>query len=337
MIFLQIFKITTPLSDYLQTKNMDYAQAWRLVESAVLRLKALRNRFDETLGAAKTFVLKFTEKIEHSSDRDILKEITIETDFRRKRQRKIKKMASEVCDDEKVLSSPEDEFRVHVFNCIVDTVIQTMENRFVKHKNLYLDIALFDSQKFNQNKPDELPTNALEKICELIPSLDKGKLKEEIISFVNVWPSICRKSMDEDYKTDAFKETECDQDLEENLDEDKEDIGFTPCSAKNQCNTCIKCALGVIVEYNMYSLSYTELYKVYKYLLTIPLTQVSCERVFSKLKLIKTRLRASMTNETLEAFVLMHAERDILNTIEPDFVISKLCESSSEMRRLLIL
>ncbi|KAK5639462.1 hypothetical protein RI129_011954 [Pyrocoelia pectoralis] len=32
MIFLQIFKITTPLSDYLQTRNLDYAQAWRLVE-----------------------------------------------------------------------------------------------------------------------------------------------------------------------------------------------------------------------------------------------------------------------------------------------------------------
>lgn len=65
--FLQIFKVTTPLSDYLQTKNLDYAQAWRLVESAVSRLKAVREKFDETFLAAKKCVLKFTEKIEGSS------------------------------------------------------------------------------------------------------------------------------------------------------------------------------------------------------------------------------------------------------------------------------
>ena len=86
----------------------------------------------------------------------------------------------------------------------------------------------------------------------------------------------------------------------------------------------------------MYSLQYTELHKVYKYLLTIPLTQVTCERIFSKLKLIKTRLRASMKNETLEAFVFMHTERDVLNKIESDVIINKLWESNIEMARLSI-
>lgn len=345
MTFLQIFKVTTPLSDYLQTKNLDYAQAWRLVESAVSRLKAVRNGFDETLAAAKTFVSKFTEKIEASSERDTLKDMPIETDFETKRLKKVKKMAGEECDDEQIRSSPEDSFRVNVFNCIVDTVTQTMENRFVKQKCLYLDLALFDPKRFTEIK-HKLPANALDKICKLIASLDKDKLREELMSFINVWPSISRKSIEQDYTTDAFESSEIyeydkdDKDIEDNVNaveevEDEEDTDFSTCNAKNKCNTCIKCAFAVIVEYNMYSLQYTELYKVYKYLLTIPLTQVTCERVFSKLKLIKTRLRATMTNETLEAFILMHTERDILNDIEPDFVISKLCASSSEMRRLL--
>ena len=44
----------------------------------------------------------------------------------------------------------------------------------------------------------------------------------------------------------------------------------------------------------MYCSNYTQLYKVYKHLSTLAITHVSCERVFSKLKLIKTRLRSTM-------------------------------------------
>jgi len=45
MVFLQVFKITTPLSDYLQTKNLDYAQAWRNIESSLSRLKGYKTSF----------------------------------------------------------------------------------------------------------------------------------------------------------------------------------------------------------------------------------------------------------------------------------------------------
>lgn len=41
MFFLQIFKITTPLSDYLQRQNLDYTQAWRLIQSSASRLNDL--------------------------------------------------------------------------------------------------------------------------------------------------------------------------------------------------------------------------------------------------------------------------------------------------------
>jgi len=64
------------------------------------------------------------------------------------------------------------------------------------------------------------------------------------------------------------------------------------CSVVKECNVCLSCALRIIIDYNMYSLQYTELYKAYKYLLTWPLTKVTCEsRSFSKRKWLKTRLR----------------------------------------------
>jgi len=61
--------------------------------------------------------------------------------------------------------------------------------------------------------------------------------------------------------------------------------------------THLLCVTNVIYEFNKYSLEYNELFEVYKFLLTIPLTQVTCEQSFSKLKIIKTRLRSCLTQD----------------------------------------
>lgn len=135
----------------------------------------------------------------------------------------------------------------------------------------------------------------------------------------------------EDVSDEKIDELSYDDDQEEDDDKDNE----IQCKASASCNSCIKCAYKIILEYNMYCLQYPELSKVYKFLLTIPLTQVSCERAFSKLKRIKTRLKSSLTNENLESLLLMHSEADILMSIDPDTVIDYLCHSSSELKRLL--
>jgi len=84
----------------------------------------------------------------------------------------------------------------------------------------------------------------------------------------------------------------------------------------------------------VYCLQYPELSKVYKFLLTIPLTQVSCERAFSELKLIKSKLRSSLTNENLESLLVMHSEADILNSIDSDTVIDYLCQSRLRHKKI---
>jgi len=85
----------------------------------------------------------------------------------------------------------------------------------------------------------------------------------------------------------------------------------------------------------MYSLEYNELFKVYKFLLTIPLTQVTCERSFSKLKIIKTRLRSCLTQDNLESLFLMNCERELLADITPDRVVDIMYDNSTEMSRML--
>ena len=62
-------------------------------------------------------------------------------------------------------------------------------------------------------------------------------------------------------------------------------------------------------------------------------TRVSCERAFSKLKLIETRLRSSLSDEKLETFMLMNIESDNLDGITDDDSITVVTSVSETIRK----
>ena len=64
--------------------------------------------------------------------------------------------------------------------------------------------------------------------------------------------------------------------------------------------------------------------------MTVAVTQVECERSFSLLKIIKSRLRSMLGQEQLEAFTLLSIERRILDEIPSDEVIDKFSKTSKE-------
>lgn len=97
---------------------------------------------------------------------------------------------------------------------------------------------------------------------------------------------------------------------------------------------CLLCVVNIIYKYNMYSLEYKELFRVYTFLLTIPLTQVTRERSFSKLKTIKTRLRSCTVQANLKALFLMNCERELLLDITSDEVIEQMCNKSTEIQKM---
>ena len=63
-------------------------------------------------------------------------------------------------------------------------------------------------------------------------------------------------------------------------------------------------------------LCYSEVKKLMEIALSLPLTSCSAERAFSKLKLIKTRLRSTMGQERLQSLMLMSVESDILTNLD---------------------
>lgn len=80
--------------------------------------------------------------------------------------------------------------------------------------------------------------------------------------------------------------------------------------------------------------NYNDLYTVYKVILSSAFTQVSFERSFSIHKTIKTRLRSTLSNDKLEAFMFMNLERGMI--VPHDIIIDRLGATSTEMKRMLI-
>ncbi len=73
----------------------------------------------------------------------------------------------------------------------------------------------------------------------------------------------------------------------------------------------------------------------YKYLLTLSVTQVACERSFSALKVIKTHMRRRLSQVNLEALMLMKVNHDIVTSIDTDNIIDKVANHSKAYGNIL--
>ena len=72
----------------------------------------------------------------------------------------------------------------------------------------------------------------------------------------------------------------------------------------------------------------------YRILLTIPVTVASAERSFSKLKLLKSYLRSTMTQEPLNGLVTIALEIDVLEKINYEDIIEAFI--STNTRRMML-
>ena len=81
-------------------------------------------------------------------------------------------------------------------------------------------------------------------------------------------------------------------------------------ACKGNYKKCLACFHKILFKYSFNTSTLTNLFVMYKPLLTSSFRQVSCERAFSNLKEIKTRLRSNLANVKLEAVMLMTSEKD---------------------------
>ena len=82
-------------------------------------------------------------------------------------------------------------------------------------------------------------------------------------------------------------------------------------------------------HYNLLVNAYHIIGLGYKFLLTLSVTQVACERTFSTLKYVKNRIRSSMSQDRLEAFLLMSTQKEALMQLDTGVIIDKVAETSN--------
>jgi len=125
-------------------------------------------------------------------------------------------------------------------------------------------------------------------------------------------------------------------DQEKDEEEGESELAKEHLVNRKTCKNCILCCYKILWKYNLYAKTYTQLFLAYMFLLTLSITQVQCERTFSKLKYILNRLRSNLSQERVEEFIIMSCEKDILYSIQNVEIIEYVAQSSNLMKQLLI-
>ena len=155
MVFtlIGIFDITTPVSDYLQTSDLDIMQAWRMINEATENVKKISKDFSGIFETALNFVVHANLKLEEVS-------ISVPKSFSTIRS---SRSGPEGITDQKI------NVEVSYHNAVIDPVL-SMQARFSSHENPYKQISCFDPNRFSEilasplNMELSLITNAVTEI-----------------------------------------------------------------------------------------------------------------------------------------------------------------------------
>ena len=310
-VYLQIFSRTTVLSKYLQTVQLDLLTVHRMVEELLSNMKALRDDFETSRNAAAMFV-QWANGILEESETDLLVEDSLPT----KRQRRHKRMDDDFSTDETTpASDPVTKYRVEVYNRIVDTIVTSVEQRFGRQPTpkLFADLSLLHPGNFGK-----IPSGAMEELQKYLVRFDDSitakELLTELRSLGEQW--IVTLTVNSKRSSNIFQV-----------------LVLLICSS---CQACPLCCYKVLLKLNLFTDAHKSIVLAYKLLSTLPVSQVACERSFSALKRIKGRLRSTMTQEHLEAFMLMFVEKAILTKLDNEDIIDAVAAKSKELRRLLL-
>ncbi|CAI6352926.1 unnamed protein product [Macrosiphum euphorbiae] len=184
----------------------------------------------------------------------------------------------------------------------------------------------------NQGKP--CPDDMFDSLKIWIPQIDQDALRMEYTVFSKScleFQSQINPEKVHDYTEINFSDdNEHENESDENHENETQDTNIN----RSKKTTPLQ-LLQLLNSFDLIT-AFPNLYLVYKHLCTIPTTSVSCERSFSKLKLIKTRLRSTMAQSRLESLILISCEKDLTNSINIDEAIDKLALTSDVMKKSLL-
>lgn len=310
--------ILGPVNILLQSKDLDLLAAMNSIHNAQLLINNLRstNIFNKIVTEVSNFEkqhgqFEFSDKLEH-------------------RIRRKKKMSGEESSDELILD-PIENFKVNTFYVCLDIISSAFEEYFGNSSiGIYKDLALFSKKRLAEVKInfDSLPKDSFAMFCKIYGKyVNQEKLKMEYIHFSKIFNSFeenvnlpkCLHRKDfiiEQESQMSDSETETDKDYRKPLN-----VGS------------MKTLFDIFHAGNLSSV-FPTLNTALQIALTLPVSSATTERTFSKLKIIKSRLRTTMTNTRLEDLMIITCEQDLYKG--SDRVMELFASKSTELSKLLI-
>ena len=270
------------------------------------------------------------------------------------RKRKKKRLSADESNDEiEALGSNLRKFEIETYKTTVDVARAEIDRRFSKNKELFQDLAMLEPQQFADTKMMlESNKSILSKISRLA-NVNLETLREELVAFANCYQDItkiketirAREGKGSDQNADDFMEEVFS--IEEYAEEDINDQAVAAAGKEKEmpitipcikmvepCQLCIPCAFKALHVYNMHVAAYTSLYVAYKCVMTLSCTQVSCERLFSKLKIVKNRLRSTISQPNLESLLIISSEEKSF-PVDYDQIIDQFADTSELLQKQL--
>jgi len=99
-------------------------------------------------------------------------------------------------------------------------------------------------------------------------------LQDELISFASSYKDLKKGLLENmnDNKNDS-----------DSLESEEEYAEVAESSAKTTCKNCLSCTFKLLPEYRLCAAAYENLYAAYKFIVTLSVTQCTCESCFSKM------------------------------------------------------
>ena len=84
----------------------------------------------------------------------------------------------------------------------------------------------------------------------------------------------------------------------------------------------LQCLATTMVT-SKHNLLYKHFYQLVVFLSTLPVTSATRERAYSKVDIVKSAVRSSITSERLEDFILIFSEKTVRDSIELAVIVDK--------------
>ncbi|KAF0748537.1 zinc finger MYM-type protein 1-like, partial [Aphis craccivora] len=330
-VFKKIFEILEPLNKVLQSKDIDLLGAINSVNECLKMLNVLRDNcdieFNQIFKTTHTFIKPLNKTVKDYKVYNIspLTQTRIIYSKRRYAEESI----------EEPIIDPVKTFKIKTFLPIIDVTITQISDRFSERcKGVLKDLSLFSRKRLKEIKqsPSSLPIDTFSEICDNYKQfLNLEDLKREYLQFSHeYWNFECIKKLPENFYNSSDYllsdiENSSDSEDEEQENKTKNSVFENVGSILSLYNICCSCGLNII---------FPNLYTALKISLTLPTSSASPERIFSKLKLVKNKLRSTMSAERLDGLMLIACETDI--HIDEDKVLDNFANSGTYLKNQLI-